>query len=452
MNLKGKKETIYAFVWGLFSKVLSYLLLLILANLYLKPEFGRASFVISIYSLTFAIAFLGATNLFTSWYIKKKDCTSIFYFMSLLTAIVMIIWIAVSINHLWIIPFALILPLNLLNTVSASILNSKYRYDITQSNTNLFLAAIIILAIIMVPFGKVGIILAYSFGYVISSLRLIYLTRKDLWGIIRRFNLNINSVREYLLPAITVTLISFGFAFLGWFDSTILGLLSTFENVAIYGIVGPISNILTLIPLTLGPFLLTRVSELKNKEISKNVLKRVVRISYTLSILAAIVMISLLGVIFQIFFPKYVGNEVYVMILSIGILLYGVYYLVYTYTIGELNPGKGFAPIGIAALLNIILDIILIPKFGIYGIAFATTFAHLTAFILLLKKTKMLSENLKFLIPLIFLPIAFYMSYWGLIFIPICFLFLIKTKIFQKEDFAVIKRTIIVIFDYKKTH
>jgi O-antigen/teichoic acid export membrane protein len=446
MNLKGKKEAVYAFAWSLLSKFFSYLLLLVVANYYLKAEFGRASFVISLYSLTFAIAFLGATNIFTAWYIKKKDCSSIFYFMALLTAAATIIWIAVSINHLWIMPFALILPINLLNTVSSGILNSKYRYDITQSNSALFIIIIIAGAVLMAQFGKSGLILAYAFGYVITSFRLMFVARKELWAIIKKFRIKFRSIKEYLAPAIAVTLISFSFSFLGWLDSTVLGLLSTFENVAIYSVAGPIANVLTLIPLSLGGFLLARAAEIENKEISKNVLRKAIRVSYTISIIFAVALAALLGLIYSVFFPNYIGNEVYTMILSIGILLYGVYYLVYTYTIGELNPGKGLVPIGTAALINLILDIILIPKFGIYGIAIATAFAHLIAFTLLLKKTGMLKENLKLLVPILLIPIAFYMSYWGLILIPICLLFLISMKILQKEDFAVIKKTIFTIF------
>jgi len=446
MNLKGKKEAIYAFVWNLLSKGCSYILLLVLANLYLKPDFGRASFVISLYSLTFAIAFLGATNIFTAWYIKKKDCTSIFWFMGLLTAIATVVWLIASAGHIWIMPFAVLLPLNFLNTISSSILNSKYRYDISQSNSVLFIAIIILGAILLSGFGKTGIIIAYSAGYLATSLRLIYISRKEIWGLAKKVRLNWDSVKEYAIPALTVTLIGFAFSFLGWLDSTVLGLLSTFENVAIYNVVGSVANALTLIPLSLGGFLLARAAEIENKEISKSVLKRVLRVSYSISIIAAIILAALLSLIFRIFFPGYIGNEIYAMILSIGIMLYGVYYLIYTYTIGQLNPGKGLAPIGIAALINLILDIILIPEFGIYGIAFATSFAHLIAFLLLLKKTGMLKENIRLLIPMIFIPAAFYLSYWGLILAPACILFLISMKIMQKSDFEAIRRTIIAVF------
>jgi O-antigen/teichoic acid export membrane protein len=442
MNLLGKKEAVYSFVWNLLSKFLSYLLLLVLGNYYLQAEFGRASFVISIYNITFAIAFLGTSTIFTAWYIKKKDCKSIFYFLSLLTLAAMIIWIAVSLNHLWMLPFALILPLNFLNTVSASILNSKYRYDIVQSNSVLFIAIILAGTILMAQFGKAGIIAAYSAGYLISSLRLIYLSRKELKMLLGKFEIDFASVKEYFLPAVAVTLIGLAFSFLGWLDSTVLGLISTFENVAAYSIAGPVSNILTLIPISLAGFLLARTAGSKNKEISKNVLNRVVRVSYTLSIIGAITLAALLGLIYQIFFPNYIGNEIYTMILSIGILLYGIYYLIFTYTIGELNPGKGLVPIGLAALTNLVLDLLLIPKFGLYGIAIATSLAHFIAFTLLLSKTGMLKENLKLLIPMILVPIAFYLSYFGLILAVMCLPLLIFLKILQKEDFRVIIKTI----------
>jgi len=449
MIRKGKKETVYSLAFSLLSKVGAYLLLLILANLFTKSEFGRASFVLSVYNMTFLFAFLGLSTIFSVWYIKKKDYHSVFYFLAILTFIATIVWAIISLNYPWILPFALCLPLMFLYHLADAILKSKYKYHISQLISALFVF-IVALSLILVNPTKGGIIFAYAIGYIITSVWFIMLTRKEIYKIASKARIKFRAIKEYMLKGTVTTLIILSFSFLGWIDSTILGLLSTFENVAVYSIAGPISNILTLIPFSLGSFLVIRISKIKDKGVAKSLLNRVLRVSYTFSIIAAIALVAFLGLIFKIFFPAYAGNEIYSMILIIGILLYGIYFLVYNYSLGKLNPEKGLLPIATAAVVNIILDIILIPKFGLYGITAATTLAHLVAFVWLLQKTEMLKENIKMLIPLIFIPVAFFMSYFGLILIPLCIIFLIKTKLIQGDDIKVIKETLFEMVRIKR--
>ncbi len=448
---KGKKETIYSFMLSIASKGFTYLLLLVFANYFTKAAFGRASFVLSVYNLTFLFAFIGLTNMFTVWYIKKKDCSSIFYFLSILTGISIMAWIIVSIGHIWILPFALVIPFVFLGRMAYSILFARHDYHLAQLGTTLFILITLISIFFLTGLGKSGIIIGYSIGYVLSSLFSIYLTRKELGKIIKKIRIKFSSIKEYSIAALITSLITVSFAFLGWVDSTILGWLSTFENVAVYNIVGPVSNVLALVPLSLGAFLLTRTSELKNKKISSKVLSRILRVGYSLSFFMAIGIVSLLSIIFKIFFPKYGGNEIYVMILAIGLLLYGVYYLTYMYSIGRLQHQKALLPILTAAIINIVLDIVLIPKFGLYGITIATTLAHGVAFLMLTKSLGVKKETKKMLIPLVLIPLAFFMGYGGLILIPIFGVYIAKTKMIQKGDVrAVVDPIKEIILSFRK--
>jgi len=290
---------------------------------------------------------------------------------------------------------------------------------------------------------KVGIIISYSIAYLATAVITISLTKKEIIKIAKEVKIKIKSIKEYLLGAITTTLIAISFSFLGWIDSIILGRLSTFSNVAIYGIISPISNSLTIIPLTLGAFLLTRSAQLTNLKKSKKVLLRVLRISYSLSISLALGVSSILPFLFRLFFPKYIGNEIYAVILFMGILLYGNYFLIYTHALGRLNQNKAILPIIIAALLNIALDFVLIPNFGMYGITFATTFSHLIAFILLSKELKLFNITKKFIAPLLLIPLAFILEYWGLLLIPFLVGFLFTFDLIRKKDLIVMKNAVL---------
>ncbi len=440
--IKGKKETVYSFGLSILSKGITYLLLLVFANYFTQADYGRASFVLSVFHLTSVFAFMGLSTVFLVWYIKKKDVSSVFYFLSISGTLFFIMWLIGSIKYFWTLPFALVIPFIFFSSIGSVILKSKHKYHLTQAFDVLFVLVTLVVAVLLSNLGKAGIILAYSSAYLIVSLGVIFLTRNEIREITRKFRIKIASIKEYLLAGLVTTLVSFSFSFLGWLDSTILGLLSSFENVAIYNIVGPISNILTIIPLSLGAFLLTRTSELKNKDISRRVFLRVLRVAYSVTILLAILLVSILPILFDLFFPKYVGNEVYVAVLSTGIIFYGIYFLTYTRAMGELKQEKALLPIVGAALLNILLDVMLIPKYGLWGITIATTLAHLTAFTLITRELGFLGKLKKMILFAILVPLAFILGYWGLLLVPITAFLLYRFELIQDGDIKVVLDTL----------
>ena len=431
---KGKKETLYSLIFNVASKAITYLLLLVFANYFTKAAFGRASFVLSVFNITILFALIGSSNVFIVWYVRKKDVSSIFYFLSILTGISMIVWAIVAATHSWMWPIVAVFPFLMFGSIGSAILFSKHKYHLVQLTQAIMTVAVLIGVILFSSLDKAGIILAYGIAFILAFLIYILLTKKELLKIIRNVRLKWSSIKGYLLLALVSTLISLSFSFLGWVDSTILGMISTFENVAVYSIVGPISNVLALIPITLGSFLLTRISELRDRKTSRTLLLRVLRISFSSSLMLALFLASTLPLVFRLFFPAYRGDEIYAVILFLGMLLYGAYFLSYTYTMGHLNPRKALFPIVSAAILNIALDFALIPQFGMYGITIATTLAHLTAFVWLTKRLNFFEETKGMLLLIPFVLLAFYMGYWGLVLVPISVALLIKMDLIQNGD------------------
>jgi O-antigen/teichoic acid export membrane protein len=417
-----RKSTLYYMLFRILAKFITYFLLLVLANLYLVEDYGKAFFVLSVFFLLNNFVFLGLPAAFVPFIVKKKNTKNIFLFLLFLTLISTLIGLIISIKYLWLIPLVISIPFYFFANISFSIFRAEHRHHLVQFFELGMIITPLILVFVFRNLGFNGIIWAYSAGFILSSILAMLYIRKELRKIVSGIKIKniFSGVKPYLIQAIPIAFIGISFSIMGRLDSTILGFLSTYENVAKYNIALPIAELITIFPMTIGMFLLTRTAEIGNKKTSKLVLDKAVRLSFSLCLLFSILLSSSISLILKLFFPKYAGIEIYIMILLIGMVFNGIYILVYSYFVGNMESKRAFLPIIISVIVNILLDIILIPKFGLLGISIGTTAAQFTAFILLAKGY----YRTLFFIP--FIPLSFYLGYYGflvlIVIIPLMFL------------------------------
>lgn len=443
----GKQGTFFYLLLLISSKVVTYGVLLVLANLFLLPDYGKAAFVMSIFRTGILFGSIGLPFVFVPWLIKKKDASSIFYFLLFFNLLLTGIGIIIGIQHPWIIPIVLTLPLIAVSNISNSILRVKHKYPLIQTLGVLLEVVALISIALLVKYEKTGIILGHAISFYVNALAFIFLTRKELWALAKNVSFNLQTIGDYLKKGTITTLLYLSFAFLNWIDSIVLGALSTFENVARYNVAGPVSNTLSVIPFALSMFLLTRESEVKNKKLSKSILHRSLRISFSFSFLAAIGLLSLIFPIIKLFFPKYIGVEQFVLILAPGMLFYSLYSLVYVYHTSKLEPYKAFWAIFLAAVINCVLDIVLIPYYGLYGITGATSVAHLFAFLVIGYQTKILKDYAGIFLMLAFLPLSYYLGILGILLLPFALVALYFLKLIEMRDIFTVTKTIFNIFE-----
>jgi len=441
VKMSGKIESAYNIVLRIISKVFGYMILLVFANLFALDAYGKASFILAVFSIISVFIFFGLPDGFIPFLIKNKRVSEIFYFLLFINVLIVITGIFISLKFLTIIlPLTLSLPFILFFRIQIAILRSRHKYHLVQLVYLGIVVLPLLFTLLLIKFGAFGIITAYSIGYILTSIITFFFVKKDVIKIILhpRFTFKIGF---YIKQAIPVSVIGFSFLVLGWIDSSILGFLSTYENVAKYNIASPLANVITVIALAIAMFLLTRSAELKNKKKSLAVLNRSARISFSFSLVSAIVLSALVFLITRIFFPKYVGIEVFVAILTMGIVFYSVYVLFYTYLTGKQRAEKALMPLLTAMAVNIILDILLIPKFGLYGITIATTIAHLTALLLLIKVVKL--NRYYWSLPLVLLiPVSFYLGYFGIIIAIASVPLLFMTRMIEKQDINIVLNTL----------
>ncbi|MBU2406701.1 MAG: hypothetical protein KKA26_01810, partial [Nanoarchaeota archaeon] len=126
--MKGGRETAYTMVFSVLSKVATYFLLLIFANLFLKEVYGRVAFVMSIFNLILIFVLMGVPYILVPWIINKKDSRSVFYFLMLISFVCVVLGIIFSWNHKWVMPLVFLFPFVLIRGFSMAFLNVKYKY------------------------------------------------------------------------------------------------------------------------------------------------------------------------------------------------------------------------------------------------------------------------------------------------------------------------------------
>jgi len=442
-NIDHKKNIIYYGTFSIISKIITYVILLVFANLYLPSDYGEARFYLSIYYLITALLFFGLPQSIVPFYHKDRTKMS-----SIFTSYLVLIIIAslIGIGLFWNKPALLALDLSMLFYFLvfffSGLLQAEHKHGMYQFFFTLMQAFILALSFLFVGKSSGGIIYCFALSYIAGGLIISAIYLKRFYSLID-FRIDYPFLLEYAKYSIVFVVIGYSFMILSWIDSSILGWLGTFDDVAVYNVASQLAFVITLIPISISMFLLTRVSSSKDENISMGVLKRSLRISFFLSMICAIILASLIGIITKIFFPVYHGKiELLFMMLLIGLASYCIYYLIYTYYAGKLQPGKVLVPIVFGTFVNVILDIMLIPKFGVYGVVFATLLAHLICFTLLLSNAGLLKGFWIAYILLLFVPLSYYLRYYGLLTlifaVPLFFVF----KLIETEDIKIVVDTL----------
>lgn len=446
---KGKKETFYALGYSIVSKAITYLLLLVFANLYLPEEYGLGSFAFNIRNIIMLFAFIGLPDALVPFVVRKRKIDQIFSFVSAITFIVFIAGLGLLFYYPWIWPLVVTFPLIMLNSFAMSFWRAKSRHDIPFKVGFYSILLTLIFAFLLKDYGKFGVISAYSLGNLFSFIATAYPIRKEIYREMKFTKVRFNTLemKTYISNGLAVTFIGSVFVFVGWLDSTLLGLLGNdFAQVAEFNVAAAIAGTVSLIPIALSMFMVTRASQIKSRQKSIAVLHRVTRISFFTSLLASILLVIFSPLLVRIFFPKYLGISAYISVLTLGMVFFSSYYIIYSYHIGKLDSKKMIRPVIVGLFANFILALILIPRYDVLGICYVVTLTHL--FVLLIIAS---SENMKRIVSMSFLAAimiwaVYFLGYWGLLIFAAIIPASLFLKIVTKSDILVITETIINVF------
>ena len=235
-------------------------------------------------------------------------------------------------------------------------------------------------------FKLLGATIAYVLAIIISFVLAFYFLEKKLFSLFKIRLSKYSFNKELLVYSIPLLFGNFIFSLILWTDTLMIGYFLPESDVGIYNAAIPTAFLMFMIPyalLTLFLPILTELYSKDKKEDFKSVYKVITKWVFLLNLvlLSSFLLFSkeILGILF--------GNEYIIGASSLVVLAIG-YFIGYTSSSGQsvllvLKKTKLilFNTV-IMAVGNIILNILLIPKYGILGAAIATASIFVIRFIL----------------------------------------------------------------------
>ena len=470
------------------SKILGYIYRIIIARNNVEG-YGLFITAMTIYSFFLMISLFGFSDgivRFVSEYISENKLkklksliiknTKFVFITSIIGAIVLFMssnLIAEKIfhnNELGIIIqiLAIALPFNVLHDMSFSILQGfqKVHYEVNLKNIIENILKIIFSLILLKYSSKLGIPLAFSLSVIIVSLIAFYYLKKH----IPKIKYSVKGIVDKQLMNFSLPLLVMGvFSYVViWIDTVMLGYFKDVKEVGLYHSAVPNAQLFYLIPFAIYFIffpVLTAMYENKNFDEFKRVYKISTRWIFTINVFALFIFLLFSEEILVMFFGyEYIRAAIPLAILSVG---YFVGYLLTRNSDAILliykKPKVILFYTVIGATINIILNLIFVPKYGIIGAATATSLTLLmTTFIALYKSSECIKENIFFPLrdvtyaKLIGILVVMFLLqeillrklldgkfYWILLNMVILFLiygvFILITKSYEEEDVNLIK-------------
>jgi O-antigen/teichoic acid export membrane protein len=222
----------------------------------------------------------------------------------------------------------------------------------------------------------VGVFLTFIFLF-IGVLKYSFVFKyplKDFWG----------TTKELFSYALPVIFTGFGNKIVAHLDVLLLTYFVPLAIVGVYNVILPTALLFLFIPRAVTMILFPMTSELWERKDEKRLAKGV-SIIHTYLLLLIQPLVYIIFVFGDLFIGTFFGYEYVSGLFAFRILLVGVLFYVLATTNNSIISaiGKPFIVtkiVGIAAVFNIILNIIMIPIYGISGAALATTLSYLIIF------------------------------------------------------------------------
>lgn len=238
-----------------------------------------------------------------------------------------------------------------------------------------FLFTLSMIALLILHAGVLGILIALILSFVFANLFLFFSVKSYTHGI--SFDLSLNYLKKMLnfggasntSNILTYLNYRFGMLLVSYFLTTVA--------VGFYSIAVGIAEQLWLVSTAVGTVLFPRISTERNEYTRRKLTPVVTR---------NVLMITALGALGLYFVSPWLVTFIYtetfsfsikpLQILLPGVVALSVWQLLHQDIAGRGKPMLNVYVNLIAVILNVLLSLLLIPKYGISGAAWATTFSY----------------------------------------------------------------------------
>lgn len=442
---KIAKGSVFVFVGTIISLLLGFLARVIMVRFSTQNEYGIFSLSLTIIAICTTISALGLEEGVTRYiaYLRgknEKNSIQDTIFSSIIVGLIASILIAILIyfasDYLAVRVFhepnvsfilqimAISVPFAVLINLIVSIFRGFDKASVKVYFNNILRPGIYLLFLgIAVFFNRsfVEMVSIYVISLLITFLVLIiYFIRNAPIELILRqgcVSYNTKKLLQFSIPLLVVGLL---LAIMSWTDTLMLGFFKTTETVAAYSAAYPLANLLSPGINSIGFLYVPIISYMY----SKNNIKDIGALNESSTKWCFIITLPIFFILFV--FPEFILNIFYgfeyvkasnvLQILSLGFIVNSFFGLNY-YTLMAIGKARLLMNCSlISAASNIVLNLILIPPFGMFGaaIASAVSFTLIEIYMTLrlyqfLKIHPFTQKYVRFTMLTIFLVVIFYM-------------------------------------------
>ena len=399
-NLQAGKNFAWMSVAQVMMRVLGLGFFILMSFLLGERGVGQYGFIASFTLFWFLIIDLGAAgHLYRVWSKGKSTLKEVEYDFNIVFTFRLVITLLIFV------PFAIVnyyinadvfIPMILffISTFFAIFLNLSDLYFNSANKFKYSSIRQVIEKFSIVLFGSVLLYLSPRLEMVFIAMlmgQIISLIYYYFFVLPFKFRLVFNWQRAYplIVKGLPFLLIGFCTSIYNRIDMIMLRYMGSFEAVGLYStayrfleLAGIFSA--TLFVPSIFPILSSLYNDSKLKDKFLDFFNKSIRILFSSGMFITLFLILFSPILIKMFFPPSFGDSILALRILIMVQVVGSFTVLFSNMLTiQHKEKKGLVIIIISALANVILNIILIPKYSLYGAAWATVLAEVVNLILL---------------------------------------------------------------------
>lgn len=495
------KSSFFVFISIMLSKIFSYGYKIVIARTMGVEIYGLFSLAIILIGFFITFASLGLIDgllRYIPYYRGKKElkkvkfliksCFIVLLITSVLSSILLFVLSEVISIHIFKEPglvyylkiLSLVIPFTIISSIFLTIIRAFERATSYSFLVNVFqngLKFLLLALFILMGLKTNALIFSYLLAFVGLLIVAYFVARTHLKKIFKEKNLKSNEkcviFRELLLYSWPLIFVGILYSLFYWTDSLMLGYFKTASDVGLYNAT---ITIISLFAVAQSLFVQLFIP-LASKKLSQNKLALIKQLTQQITKWIYLLNLPIFAMVFL--FPGVVinflfGSEFIIAQTSLRILALGGLFAGFLGILTGLITIKGdtktiLKDFIVFSIINILLNILLIPKYGINGAAIATTISWILFATILFAQVKtklqffalrkvIIKITLIMFLPLLILlfiskiivPTISNLILTGLIFLLSYFALLITTRCLDKDDLMIIKSIISKIWGITK--
>ncbi|NWQ39484.1 flippase [Bacillus sp. EB106-08-02-XG196] len=249
---------------------------------------------------------------------------------------------------------------------------------VQQFSTLLFL----ILFLFVLDLHLLGAILSFIFGYGIAAIYMIYYLIKNCEVSFSFKFFSLSHLKEMFVYGMKAH-VSNMMTFLNYrLDILLIGYFLTESAVGLYTLAVNLGERLSIFSQSFSQVLLPRIASSTNEEDRNKLTSMLSRLILVLVIMVSILIWLCSDLIFALFFPEYPESSLLLKLLLPGLTLLTVEKILSNDLAGRGKPELNMYVSFFNVIINVILNLILIPRFGVKGAAISSTITYVCSFII----------------------------------------------------------------------